>query len=325
MWPRLSGHDSTWLEVLREGLGHASEVLYVETSDNAVAGILPLCVVSSRMFGRFLVSLPYLNSGGLWATSSQVACSLVDRAVELADKLDVKHLELRHEVPIEHPKLTVSRTDKVHMRLALPESPEALMKSYKSKLRSQIKKTSENPFELVFGSEDLLPEFYAVFATNMRDLGTPVYSKRLFQSILRCFGSEVAELVVVRLQGKPIAVALLIHKNGTSQVPSASSLRVFNTTGANLWMYSKLLDRAIEKGSTLFDFGRSSLDSGTYKFKEQWGAKAHPAVWQYYVRKGNPADMRPDSQGKQKLIKAWQKLPVWFTKLVGPSIVRGIP
>jgi hypothetical protein len=90
-------------------------------------------------------------------------------------------------------------------------------------------------------------------------------------------------------------------------------------------MYSRLLDRAILKGSRLFDFGRSSLDSGTYKFKEQWGARAYPAVWQYYVRKGNPADMRPDSAGKQKLIKTWQKLPVWLTKLIGPSIVRGIP
>jgi FemAB-related protein (PEP-CTERM system-associated) len=325
VWPWLSCHDSKWLLALNQGLGHQVSLIVAFDQYDQVIGFLPLAMVQSFLFGRFLVSLPYLNSGGVCSDDPQVAHALIDRAVELADTLDVKHLELRHETPVEHPKLTVSRTDKVHMRLALPESPEALMKSYKSKLRSQIKKTSENPFELAFGSLELVDEFYHVFATNMRDLGTPVYSKRLFGAVLANFGQQVAELAVVRLEGKTIAGALLIHQDGTSQVPSASALRAYNSTGANLWMYSKLLERAILKGSSVFDFGRSSLESGTFKFKEQWGAKACPAVWQYYVRKGNPADMRPDSQNKQKLIKTWQKLPLWLSKMLGPGIVRGIP
>jgi FemAB-related protein (PEP-CTERM system-associated) len=308
-WPRLSGHDPRWLESLRDGFGHNCYVVSVRGSDDRTVGVLPLCLVSTRLFGKFLVSLPYLNSAGLWAASQEVACQLVDRAVALADQLDVKHLELRHEIPIEHPKLTVSRTDKVHMRLELEESPEAQMKTYKSKLRSQIKKNSENPFEIHFGAEDFLPEFYSVFATNMRDLGTPVYSKKLFLSILRNFAPDTAEIALVRLHGQAIAGALLIHQGGTSQVPSASSLRRFNSTGANLWMYSKLLERAIEKKSQRFDFGRSTAASGTYKFKEQWGAKSSPAVWQYYVRKGDPATMRPDSPKKQKLIETEIKLP----------------
>jgi len=90
-------------------------------------------------------------------------------------------------------------------------------------------------------------------------------------------------------------------------------------------MYSKLLERAIDLQSREFDFGRSSVGSGTYKFKEQWGALPHAAVWQYYVRKGDPADMRPDSANKQILIRQWQKLPVALTRWIGPAIVRGIP
>lgn len=324
-WPWLSSHDSRWLSALQHGLQYEPRCLIAHCPSGDIVGVLPLALVQSGLFGRFLVSLPYLNSGGVSTDCPEVARALVDQAVALADELDVKHLELRHEVPIDHPKLTHRRSDKVHMRLALNESPEAQMKSYKSKLRSQIKKNSENPFEIHFGAENLLPEFYSVFATNMRDLGTPVYSIKLFLSILRNFGPEAAELAIVRLHGKAVAGALLIHQRGTSEVPSASSLRSFSSTGANLWMYSKLLDRAIEKKSQRFDFGRSSVGSGTFKFKEQWGAKPYPAVWQYYVRKGDPADMRPDSPRKQKLIQAWRNLPVWLSKIIGPSIVRGIP
>jgi FemAB-related protein (PEP-CTERM system-associated) len=215
------------------------------------------------------------------------------------------------------------------MRLALPASPELLMASFKSKLRSQIKKANENPFEVRFGGEELLADFYKVFAHNMRDLGTPVYSKNLFRETLRSFansqGISKAELFVVRLNHQPISGALLIHHAHRTEVPSASALRKFNPTNVNMWMYWQLLQRAIEQGSVEFDFGRSTVGAGTYKFKEQWGAKPSPAVWQYYVRNGDPSKMRPDSSKNQRLVEIWKKLPVWLTRIIGPSIVRGIP
>jgi serine/alanine adding enzyme len=328
-WPRLSSHDMDWLTILNKGFGHPPYSITAETPSGFACGGLPLALVQSALFGKFLVSLPYLNSGGIWAESPAIAQALIDRAVQLADDLDVKHLELRHETRFEHPAFNHERTDKVHMRLALPSSPDELMASFKSKLRSQVKKSSENPFEVRFGGEELLTDFYKVFAHNMRDLGTPVYSKNFFRETLSSFansqGSSKAELSVVRLNHQPISGALLIHHAHRTEVPSASALRQFNPTNVNMWMYWQLLQRAIEEGSTEFDFGRSTIGAGTYKFKEQWGAKPSPAVWQYYVRKGDPAQMRPDSSKNQRLVEIWKKLPVWLTRIVGPSIVRGIP
>ena len=85
--------------------------------------------------------------------------------------------------------------------------------------------------------------------------------------------------------------------------------------------------RAIRPGDivTPFDFGRSSADSGTYRFKKQWGAQPQPTVWQYHVRRGDIQAVRPDSPRYRRRIEVWQKLPVWLTRLIGPSIVRGIP
>jgi serine/alanine adding enzyme len=323
-WPRLAAHESGWSQALRDGLSHQSFDLTAHDGGGRVVGWLPLTLVKSLFFGKFLVSQPYLNSGGVWTAEASAAKALIDRAVALSDELQVKHLELRHEVRVEHDRLTKQRDDKVHMRLELPGNAEALMKSFKSKLRSQVKKSFENPFSVHWGRTELLSEFYFLFARNMRDLGTPVYSASLFESILGAFPGT-SELCVVRLGSKPVAGALLLHNRGITEVPSASSLREFNATGANMWMYWQLLQRAIERGSETFDFGRSSLESGTFKFKEQWGAVPHPAVWQYYVRSGAPEDMRPTSPKRQRLIQAWQKLPVWVTRWVGPSIVRGIP
>jgi FemAB-related protein (PEP-CTERM system-associated) len=323
-----------WWDAIVLGLGHRPYYLVGQDPQRKAFVCLPLMLVKSKLFGSFLVSLPYLNSGGLTfrGTSSiheELGHCLIDRAVQLADELNVKHLELRHEVLFKHPALTYERTDKVHMRLALPSSPDELMASFKSKLRSQVKKANENPFEVRFGGLELLEDFYGVFAHNMRDLGTPVYSKNLFRQILSSFariadGSR-SELCVVSLEDRPISGALLVHHAKRTEVPSASALRKYNPTNVNMWMYWQLLQRAIEQGSSEFDFGRSTIGAGTYKFKEQWGARPSPAIWQYYVRHGDPADMRPDSKGKQRLVKIWQRIPVPLTKIIGPYVVRGIP
>lgn len=313
-----------WQHVLHDGL-QQSPVCLQALSGNQLVGVLPLAFVESRLFGRFLVSLPYLNSVGVIAECPQAGTALIDRAIELADQLDVRYLELRHETPIEHPQLVEAVTDKVHMRLTLPETTDELWSSFKSKLRSQVRKPLNNDSMTAhWGRHELLDEFYSVFTQNMRDLGTPPFSRRLFESILTEFPGD-AELCCIRLNDQPVASGLLVHGPGVTEVPSASSLRRFNSTSANMLLYWHLLSRAVERGQTVFDFGRSSKDSGTFKFKAQWGAKPSPAVWQHYVRQGEASDMRPNSGKFDLMIRAWQKLPVWITKVIGPSIVRGIP
>jgi FemAB-related protein (PEP-CTERM system-associated) len=210
------------------------------------------------------------------------------------------------------------------MRLALPAKTEMLWDGFKSKLRSQIRSGEKHGFTVHFGGDELLEDFYAVFSRNMRDLGTPVFPRRLFASILNRFGDR-AELCVLRLQQEAVAAALLLHGSGGTEVPSASSLRRYNNTNANMVMYWQLLKRAVERGQHTFDFGRSTIDSNTYKFKKQWGAEPSPSVWQYYVRRGTIGDMRPESAKFRLAIRAWQRLPLPIANWLGPKIVRGIP
>ena len=146
----------------------------------------------------------------------------------------------------------------------------------------------------------------------------------MFSSILARFADR-AEFCVVRAEKKPVAAALLLHGWGVSEVPSASSLRQFNHTCSNMLLYWHLLERTIQRGQNTFDFGRSSRDSSTYRFKEQWGAKETAAEWQYFVRQGLIGDMRPENPRFQRLIRLWQRLPVFVTRVIGPRIVRGIP
>ncbi len=318
----LSRHPA-WLHVLRDGLGHTPYCLEAVAGDRT-RGLLPLAEVDSLLFGRFLVSLPYVNHGGVLADDDATAAALIDAAVNLADVLEVRYLELRQGEAIDHPALPLRMSGKVHMRRPLPPTPELLWEELNCKVRNQVRKARKHELTVAWGGEELLGEFHAVFSRNMRDLGTPTYGKGLFASILRQFPDR-AELCVVRAGAVPVASALLTHGWGVTEVPSASALRQYNATCANMLMYWHLLERASQRGQSVFDFGRSSRDSNTYRFKDQWGAKEAPADWLYHLRIGEMSAMRPENPRYQRLIRMWQRLPVWLTRLLGPRIVRGIP
>lgn len=318
-----AGLDRRWLTALRDGLSHSVYELIAERG-GLVVGRLPVALVSSALFGRFLVSLPYINSAGLETDDSAAASGLIDEAVDLARELRVRYLEIRQERELTHPLLTDARMEKVLMRRPLPATADELWADLDPKVRNQIRKGQKSEFQVMWGGADQLDGFYDVFARNMRDLGTPVFGKRLFSSILRDLGAD-AELCVVRDGAKPVAAALLIHDADRTEVPSASALFEYRASNVNMLMYWHLLGRAIERGQAVFDFGRSSVDGNTYRFKKQWGAAPSPSVWQYHVLQGSRDALRPDNPGNRRLIEIWKRLPVWLTRCIGPSIVRGIP
>lgn len=318
----LSRHPA-WVSVFQESFGHRGVVLEA-AEGGRTRGLLPVVEMRSILFGRFLVSLPYLNYGGPIADNDAIASALVDRAVEMAISARVRYLELRNVQSLAHPSLPRSSTAKVNMVRLLPATSEELWSDLSSKVRNQIRKGEKSGFTIEWGGVEKIDAFLAVFSRNMRDLGTPSYGRRFFASIVGHFPGRV-EFCVVRSRAIPVASALLLHGPGVTEVTSAGSLREHNPFCANMLMYRCLLERAIARGQSLFDFGRSSPGSGTYLFKKQWGARPEATVWQYHVLNGEISDLRPDNPRFARAVRVWQRLPVWITRMAGPLIVRGIP
>ena len=315
-------HGYAWRRLVHSVFGH--QTLYFAAREGAkIVGVLPLVRLKSRLFGDFLVSVPYFNYGGVIARSSQACAELLRHAEQAAQLMGVSHIELRHT---EAGQLTwPARTDKVVMLLKLPATPEALRQSLPSKLRSQIKRPLREGVTCTFGGEESLAAFYDVFAENMRDLGTPVYPRRFFQAILQTLG-ERARIAIVRLKDAPVAAALLITHRGTTEIPWASSLRRVNGIGVNMYLYWSVLEFAVKQGSAVFDFGRSTLDSGTYRFKKQWGAEPLQLHWHYWLKSGGELPRLNPSNPKYRLaVAAWQKLPLPVANWLGPHLVKNLP
>ena len=316
-------HDIGWRDVVEETFGHPTYYLMAEGRGGEVVGVLPLVYLKSRLFGRVLVSLPYFNYGGLVADGPIASRALLTAAIEIARSEGARHIELRH-TDREITDLPAKST-KVSMRLGLPEGSDELWRRLGSKLRSQIQRPLREGMSVAFGQLDQLDAFYEVFAENMRDLGTPVYPRRFFEAILRRFPDRTA-LCTVYHGDRPVASGFLVAFRDTVEIPWASSLRRYNRFGPNMLMYWQALKFACDTGHRVFDFGRSSPDSGTYRFKAQWGAAPVALHWHYWQATPGPLPELSPANPKYRLaIRAWQRLPVAVTRALGPAIVKWLP
>jgi serine/alanine adding enzyme len=322
--PQASGYQTlAWRGVISKVFGHRTFYLMAKDEGGMVRGVLPLVLTKSPMFGCFLTSMAFFNYGGILADSADSRVALLDAAAGTASSVGAAHIELRQIEPLE--TNWPVRSHKVSMRLSLPPDSEALLKAYPSKLRSQIRRAQKEGMDVRVGGAELLEDFYRVFARCMRDLGTPVYEKGFFQSILETFPKDV-RLCVVSLKGIPLASGLLYGFRRTLEIPWAASDKRFSRLAPNMLLYSAVLEYACREGFTEFDFGRSSVDSGTYRFKQQWGAQPHQLYWYYWLAAGQGIpELNPDNPKFKAAIFIWQHLPLGVTKLIGPHIVKYLP
>lgn len=318
-------HLSGWTELAREVFGHRTLFVKAQDAAGSLVGVLPVIQQKSRLLGNFATSVAFFNYGGALTADPEVARQMMNRAAEIAEKLGCRYLEFRDTQP--RPGHWAMRTDKVTLQLELPESFESLSKRLGSKLRSQVKRAEREGVRCRTGTKALLDDFYGVFAENMRDLGTPVYPKRFFEAILRRF-EPYCQLVVIDWHGEPAAAAFLTFWQGKAEVPWASCRAKAKPLGLNMKLYWELLSLAVGRGCRLFDFGRSSVGGGTYRFKCQWGAQPVPMYWYRWEQQaaGHEASTGEEKGKAMQLATAlWQRLPLGIANTLGPLISGALP
>lgn len=312
-----------WREAVESAYGFAGLYLLAE-AEGQVRGVLPLVDFRVPLRGASLISLPYCDAGGVLADDADVADLLLAEARALGRERNAPCM-LRSVAPLAG--AGANRTDKVRMVLELPAGSGALLASLKAKLRSQVNKPLRDGLTTRLGGAELVADFYRIFAENMRDLGSPVHSRSWIEAVVAAYGARTRVAVVATPDGQPAAAGIVLHHPTTVSIPWASALRRYNGMNPNMLLYWTFLAHAADQGFTRFDFGRSTPGEGTYRFKEQWGARPQPLYW-YEPDRREPASGTEVATGpsrKRELAAAlWSRLPLAGANGLGPRIRKYI-
>lgn len=309
-------------------------VYFLAHAKNRVVGILPLVHVHLPGLSGSLVSLPYCDAGGMLADSVDIEKRLLEHALAYSNKSGINRVCIRSikEFANIDPCLTIN-PNKARMVLQLPKTSDVLLSSLTAKVRSQVKKPLRDGLFCEIGGKKLLPDFYKVFCENMRDLGSLVHSFEWLQQILIAYQNR-AHVGIVRMpDNKAVAAGIILCHPKVVSIPWASSLRRFNRLNPNMLLYWNFLNFAISHGYREFDFGRSTPEEGTFRFKKQWGAIPQFLHWadfktvQPTVRIPVPMAGQLDNQvlSHRKLAESiLSKTPVALTTYLGSHIRKFI-
>jgi len=313
-------HRSGWRQVIESVFRHQTHYLYAERAGEIV-GILPLAHVTTLLFGSSLASLPFCTYGGAAVIDPEARGALHRRARELAASLAVSHLELRYREVTEPdwPRQDLY----VAFRKDLLADVDDKMTPLPFKRRNKVRKAEK--FGLTSIIDESIDRFFALFADNAHQHGTPTLPKRYFMQLKETFGEDCEIITVLDTQGRGASTIMAFYFRDEVMSYYAGETRAARDLAANDFKYWALMRRAHERGCRVFDFGRSKRGTGSFEFKRTWGFEPTPLHYEYYLLKGNAIPQHNPMNPKYRaLIACWQRLPLPVANVLGPWIVRGL-
>lgn len=312
-------HLAGWRTVLERATPHRPHYLLAE-SEGRITGVLPLAHVRSMLFGNALISTPFCVYGGAVAVDEQTRHALEDAAANLARELRVNYLELRN--------LTSSREDwprkslYVTFRRPITGDDEQNMQAIPRKQRAVVRKGIQLGLAGVVDSD--VRRLYDIYSESVRNLGTPVFSRRYLEAVYDVF-REQSEVLSVEHQGRGVASVLSFYFRDEVLPYYGGSIAEARNLYANDFMYWEVMRRSAARGVRLFDYGRSKRETGSYRFKKHWGFEEAPLAYEYsLVRASAMPDISPNNAKYGLMVRTWKRLPLPVSRFVGPWIARNL-
>lgn len=312
-------HRAGWQDVIERAFGHETHYLFAE-EEGRIVGVLPLGHVKSFLFGNALISNPFCVYGGA-ATESDVARKALEQAAcDLARELEVDYLELRNQKP--HGSGRPTKSLYVTFRKALDPDPEKNLAAVPRKQRAMIRKGIAAGLSSII--DPGVDRFFGAYAESVRNLGTPVFSKRYFAILKDVFGDS-CEILSIEHQGRVIASVMSFYFRDEVLPYYGGGTEEARDLKGNDFMYWEVMRRATEKDVRVFDYGRSKEGTGSYRFKTHWGFEPEPLAYEYELVKAKAVpEINPLNPKYRYFIAAWQRLPLPVSNLVGPWISRNL-
>lgn len=310
-------HLAGWRTVLQRAFGHRTHYL-VAREGGEVRGVLPLAEVKSLLFGHALVSTPFCVYGGIVAADEAAKAALEARACALARELGVDHLEMRNRRR-QHPDWPVKDLY-VTFRKAIDADSEKNLLAIPRKQRAMVRKGIQKGLRAEI---DATPDrHYAMYSESLRNLGTPVFSKRYLEILQEVFGED-CEILTVTHEAAPVASVLSFYFRDEVLPYYGGGTLAARSVSGNDFMYWSVMERAREGGRRLFDYGRSKRGTGSFDFKAYWGFEPEPLCYEYFLvkRRGMP-NLSPTNPKYEAMIRIWRRLPVGLTRLIGPPVAK---
>ncbi|MDT4332292.1 FemAB family XrtA/PEP-CTERM system-associated protein [Methylomonas sp. MED-D] len=312
-------HLSAWQRVIAAAFGHDTYYYYAE-QDGEITGILPLTHINSLLFGNTLVSNAFCVYGGIVASNDEAFRALQAQGKQLARTLNVDCLEMRNRVQTHrdwpHKALYVT------FRKTLDSDHEKNLNAIPRKQRAMVRAGIKAGLVGVVDND--VDRLFQAYSESVRNLGTPVFPRHYFKVLKEAFGND-CEILSIEHEGRLVASVMNFYFKDEVLPYYGGGTEAARDLKANDFMYWEVMRRAVDRGCRLFDYGRSKIDTGSYRFKKHWGFEPEPLYYEIDLVKAKQIpDINPLNPKYRLFIAAWKRLPLPVSQVVGPWLAKDL-
>jgi len=319
-------HTLEYQKFIQEAFG-CKYLLSAAIEGEEIKAVLPIVKIKSKLLGSKIISSAYLEYGGP-AGDEKFVCGMIDslkKSEGLSREYD--YLEIRGGLE----KFDVVLSSKLVKKdlykrfvLELSDEEETWRSIQKSK-RKAIKKAMKNVEvkEIQFSDVD---ELYSLYCRNMHRFGSPPYAKKYFESFYKnLVDVGLANVFGAYINGKLVSALLGFTYQDRVHILIAVSdpkYMEYRPSDAMHWTFIKW---ACNNGFKWFDFGRVREESGQFEYKRKWGPTMMDLPSYFLLWNVDEVPVVDPTSSKYKLfLKLWRFMPLWFTKLVGHRLRKGL-
>ncbi len=302
-------------------------------SRGELCGVFPLVNT-----GKAWVSLPHFSYGGILHRNAKESYNIekiiggisikepgyyrIDEDERLND-ISVQSKNIFIRSLLESASENAIASEKVTSVINLPDSPDEMMKMISSNLRRKIRKAESSDINIKIGGKELMSDFYKVYSRNIQQLNSLNYSISFFADLCNSWEYGDANFFVAYADEKPIGASMLLSYMGFYENVFFATNSQARKSYVSDFLHWEMINYCITQKSTLhlqltnhasvYSFGRSTIDSGVYDYKNHWPVNNYP-LYNYT----NISDLRKNDW----MLKIWGLLPGTVTKPLGARLIR---
>ncbi|MCR8636747.1 GNAT family N-acetyltransferase [Paenibacillus radicis (ex Xue et al. 2023)] len=317
-------HTTAFRQILVSSFGYKCKYHVILNEQNRICAIIPLIAGRNLGLKKVGVSLPFVNYTDICADSEESFKFTLDSLIKLKDKYRLNYIELRlKDQNLDSSEWSLNLHNHTFV-LSLSDNEEEVLSQSTGSNRNHVRKVYKNNWFSVSFDTAHMEAFYKVYVKRMKQLGSPAQDIRFFKSFLEYLPEHAFLLSVLDNQtGEVVGGMLLLASpsNSTLYYPYGANLSEYNNKYLNNFMYWEAVRLGIRNGLKFLDLGRSQTGSGTYKYKEQWGAK--PEQLKYLVYNGSGKESGPpDRESLSFFVQLWKVTPSFITDRVGKQLIK---
>ncbi|GMT46413.1 MAG: hypothetical protein IEMM0006_2245 [bacterium] len=298
-------------------------------SEEKLVAVFPLVNTGKRW-----VSLPHFSYGGMVLNENsglyaEIMIESLIISIEIEKitpgffQVDVKNRVSRETLNRKlyirslHSVKNELKYNKITSVIHLPESQKEFFHQLSSNLRRKIHKAESSNFSVKRGKQELLDDFYAVYAKNMYRLGSPAYGKHFFSDLMTTYEFGETLFFVIYKEKKPVAASMLMSYNGFWENTWFSTKKETQKEYVSDFLHWQMIQYAIRRHASIYSFGRSDADGNVFQYKNHWPVENTP-VYEYAL------NQRINIKNYKWLTNLWCKIPYPVAYYLGPGLVRHI-